>query len=501
VTTADRNALAGLAALLLVLAFAFQGTRGLWEPDEGRYAVAGINMLRGGDWLVPTVDGEHPHLSKPPMMYWALALSFRAFGVGEWAARLPGALAFVCTGLFVFGIGRRLCAARPWLPAVVWSLSFGPFVSANIVSSDALLTCFETGAVFAFVEAWSAPPGAAGGWIRLMWLIWGAAFVTKGPPGLLPLLGIAVFLATVDRKRLRDLLDPAGLLLFAVVAFTWFAVLVAQDPARLQYFLGYEVFDRVFTPIHGRNAAWYGGIVAYFPALLVGPLPWSVLAVMAAGGPKAACVGLWARARQREPQSLLLLCWFSLPFAAFVLASSRLPLYVLPLFVPLSVMLARGLAGWPWLTTRRLQIIGATTALALLASKGLVAHWHFEKDARSTAEAIAGMIDTRRFDGITFVDMPAFYGLSFYLNRPTKAVPMEPGEPAPAAATAVEDLCSEIARPRRTLFAVKERHSPRFRAGVERCGAPPPVEIGRVNRGNNRIVLFTVPPKLAAIAG
>ena len=98
-----------LVALLCLMAFAFQGTRGIWEPDEGRYSSAGINMHESGDWLIPTIDGEHPHLTKPPMTYWALAASFALLGHNEWAARLPSAIAYIGTGLFVFGLGRRLC--------------------------------------------------------------------------------------------------------------------------------------------------------------------------------------------------------------------------------------------------------------------------------------------------------------------------------------------------------------------------------------------------------
>ncbi|HET9693180.1 MAG TPA: glycosyltransferase family 39 protein, partial [Steroidobacteraceae bacterium] len=111
------RAVFGLLALLVVVGFAFQGTRGIWEPDEGRYTSVGINMYESGDWLIPTVDGEHPHLTKPPLTYWALAASFALLGHHEWAARLPSAVAFVATGLLVFGLGRRLCPARPTLPA------------------------------------------------------------------------------------------------------------------------------------------------------------------------------------------------------------------------------------------------------------------------------------------------------------------------------------------------------------------------------------------------
>ena len=81
-----------LVVLLVAMAFAFQGTRGLWDPDEGRYSSGGIHMQQSGDWLIPTVDGETPHLTKPPVTYWALAASFALLGHNEWAARLPGAL-------------------------------------------------------------------------------------------------------------------------------------------------------------------------------------------------------------------------------------------------------------------------------------------------------------------------------------------------------------------------------------------------------------------------
>jgi 4-amino-4-deoxy-L-arabinose transferase-like glycosyltransferase len=199
-----------LVALLCLMAFAFQGTRGLWEPDEGRYSSGGIHMQQGGDWLVPTVDGEQPHLTKPPLTYWALAVSFAALGHNEWAARLPGALAYVGTGLFVFGLGRRLCPRKPWLPAVVWGLSFAPAIAANVVSTDPLLVLFETAAMYAFVEAWSRQGRPARRWYLWMWLGWGLAFMTKGPPGLLPLFAMTLLLAMHDRPRMRAMASARG---------------------------------------------------------------------------------------------------------------------------------------------------------------------------------------------------------------------------------------------------------------------------------------------------
>jgi 4-amino-4-deoxy-L-arabinose transferase-like glycosyltransferase len=43
-----------IAAVTIMLAFAFQGSRGLWEPDEGGYVRHAYEMLQSGYWLMPS---------------------------------------------------------------------------------------------------------------------------------------------------------------------------------------------------------------------------------------------------------------------------------------------------------------------------------------------------------------------------------------------------------------------------------------------------------------
>jgi 4-amino-4-deoxy-L-arabinose transferase-like glycosyltransferase len=459
-----------LIALLCLMAFAFQGTRGIWEPDEGRYTAAGINMHESGDWLVPTVDGEHPHLTKPPITYWALAASFALLGHNEWGARLPGALAFIGTGLLLFGLGRRLCPSRPWLPPVIWSLSLGPVVAANVVSTDPLLTFFETLAMFAFVEAWSRDGAQTRRWYLLMWLGWGLAFMTKGPPGLLPLLASVTFLAMHDRGRLRSLFMPTGLLLFVVVAFSWFAILVAQEPARLGYFLGYEVYDRIFTSTHDRNAQWYGGLEVYLPVLLAGTLPWSVLSLVAAGGPRSTWRQWRQRLRQRQPDWLLLSYWLLVPLLVFFLARSRLHLYVLPLFVPLALMMARPLARWQGLDDRRFAWIAAITAVCLLALKSVAAHWPSDRDSRALARELSRILQLVAVEEIVFVGMHPFYGLSVYMDHHVEGIEIGENRFQYSKYVGHEDLCAEIDERESTVFGVKQSHTGMFLAAAGRCG-------------------------------
>ena len=49
------HAMATLLTLLLavLLALSFQGTRGLWGPDEGRYSNIALEMVDSGDWVTP----------------------------------------------------------------------------------------------------------------------------------------------------------------------------------------------------------------------------------------------------------------------------------------------------------------------------------------------------------------------------------------------------------------------------------------------------------------
>lgn len=67
-------------ALSLVLALAFQGSRGLWDPDEGRYSNVALQMVDSGDYLTPRRNVETMHVTKPPVTYWAIAASVNVFG-------------------------------------------------------------------------------------------------------------------------------------------------------------------------------------------------------------------------------------------------------------------------------------------------------------------------------------------------------------------------------------------------------------------------------------
>jgi hypothetical protein len=353
---------------------------------------------------------------------------------------------------------------------------------------------FETAAMLAFVEAWSRAGASRTRWALAMWLAWGLAFMTKGPPALLPLLAMVVMLIAHDRRALRSFFPVAGLLLFAVVALAWFALIVRQDPDRLGYFLGYEVYDRIFTGTHQRNSRWYQAFEIYLPMLVFGALPWWLLALIGAGGPRAAFGKLRMRVAARDREWLLLLYWFCVPLLVFFLAKSRLHLYVLPLFVPLALMLARALAHWPWLDRRRLAITSVATAVALIGLKAVAAYWPADRDARVMANAIREIVEPHDIDEIVFVDMRGFHGLQLYLGVHIESVRTGTRPMAPSRFVAEEDLCEEIAEHEHNVYALKESREPEFVASVADCAAARAHRIGDFHGDGNRIALFVIEP-------
>ena len=77
--SANWKSLALVAAFAFVNAAAFQGSRGLYETTEGRYAECARETMLTGDWDDPVLDG-HPHWSKPPLTYAAIMAGTRLCG-------------------------------------------------------------------------------------------------------------------------------------------------------------------------------------------------------------------------------------------------------------------------------------------------------------------------------------------------------------------------------------------------------------------------------------
>ncbi|NBC32387.1 MAG: phospholipid carrier-dependent glycosyltransferase [Alphaproteobacteria bacterium] len=200
--------------------------RGL-HYEEGRRALAAMNMLAEGNWLLPAVL-DVPYLNKPPLLPWLIAGAGWLLGaVGEWAVRLPPLLATLAGGLLVYGLAARLGGRTAGLfGAAAFLLSPMILEKAAVGETDVTVTV----TLFAgFLLWWLAAEGGrvpAWAWAGCA-LCLALAALAKGP---IPLAFFAVGVGGMSllAGRARDLLPLAGALSAALLALGAWALAVYE---------------------------------------------------------------------------------------------------------------------------------------------------------------------------------------------------------------------------------------------------------------------------------
>ncbi|HWO42727.1 MAG TPA: glycosyltransferase family 39 protein [Candidatus Eisenbacteria bacterium] len=345
------------SALLLLVLFVFfhnLGGAALFEPDEGRNAEVAREILATGDWVTPHYDFV-PRLDKPIPYYWAVALCYKLFGVSEWSARFPSAVAaLACVlltsalALTIFGFWEALWSGLILTTGVEF------FVLARTVILDMTLAFFLTLALCAFY--WAATRSRALPKRRLyllMYLAIGVAALLKGPIGII--LPALVILSYGFHTRKWFLLNEmhliSGAALSLVLASSWYLWAEMKNPGYLRYFFLEENILRFLTADVGHSQPGY----YFFAVLSIGFLPWTLLLTLVVRD-------CWER--PLDDATVFLANWVVVPLLFFSLSNSKLPHYVLPVYPPLSIIAGRSLhrilrdpratRGWvlslPWVT-------------------------------------------------------------------------------------------------------------------------------------------------------
>lgn len=432
-----------LLFLTLAIAFAFQGSRGLYETSEGRYGESAREMVETGKYLVPTLD-YRPHWTKPPLAYWLMAAGMKLLGANDWGVRLFHAIAFCCSVFLVIAMGVTLWDRSTGLLAgLIYATSPFPVAGACTLTTDALLTLWELAAVLCYLLACrERPTGNGRGWMIAMWACWGLGFLTKGPPALLPLLPITIY--HLRRKSGPRLADPWGLLLFFVLGSSWYVVVSLLHPGLLTYFLHDEVAGRVLSnEVH--NAEWYQPFTLYLPVLLGAAGPWLYWGVKTCQ--QEGLLGykkLWARLRDGSKGSFLLL-WFLAPFIIFCLVKSRLPLYILPLYAPIALAIARGMArdlpDAPEAHSRRVVLVAVVMTIILVGGKAVTAYLPSPLNMRQLYEQYLLVTKDSKAEVFLYNDAK-LHGLQFYLQG--KGRRLSPTGQEPWAKARLSDTLAEI---------------------------------------------------------
>lgn len=438
-------------ALLVGIRLLSLGLYPLTDNTEARYAEIGRVMAALGDWVTPWYDAGVPFWGKPPLSFWATALSFQVFGVNEFAARLPHFLAALGVGWLMWGWARR---AAPQIALTAVALLGGSslmLVASGAVMTDMMLTLGTTLALRGFWLGLQGDPARRGTERWLLFVGLAVGLLAKGPL-MLVLAGVPLGLWSLFSGQLgrvwRDLPWVRGLLLTGVLAAPWYVLAEWRTPGFLNYFLVGEHWHRFVTPGWGgdrygvAHSAARGSIWVY---ALVAVLPWSVLLP----------IGAWRQRRQTEKSVIekaptpssqhYLLLWALTPLVFFTMAGNILWTYVLPTLAPLALFSAHWLhARWPAASINRLLTLGLGASALLFAAFVAGLNTATAEDWHTTRQLVAHHAQLAPTNG----------GLTFYPMRPYSAAFYSRGHATEV--THLPDLRARLDEPRGVL-AMKQR--------------------------------------------
>jgi len=331
------------------------------------------NMLDSGDWVIAHLDGV-PYIEKSPVIYWLIAISYRIFGVHDWAARIPVALAAVLLAWVACRYGRWAFGERAgYYAGVVLATCVGLFLFTRIQIPDVMLTLSVCLAFWAFQRATDPEEAHSSLWAAVLAASLGVGVMLKGLIALvLPGGGIFLYLGLTrqlfSREMWKRLRVVSGAAIFLAIAAPWHILATLRMPPYLDFtmhsgpgeyhgfFWFYFMNEHVLRFLNLRYPRDYNTVprLAFWGLHLVWLFPWSVYF--------PAVARLDFKPRDRAGQTrLLALCWtlFLLIFFTF---STTQEYYSMPIYPALALLLGSAMAridSWTLWGTRVLGLISA----------------------------------------------------------------------------------------------------------------------------------------------
>lgn len=341
-----------LALLLLAWLVSYAGGMfqpGLLDDADSVHAEAAREMVLRHDWVTLHINGVR-YLEKAPLMYWAVASSFKVFGIHDWSVRLPLVLAVgaLIWGTFVFG--RRFFGDLGGFYAAL-AIATGPgiYIYTRFLIPDALVALWLELGLFFFLVGYEEknPP---------RWACWGLAaavalnVLTKG---LIGLVFVALIIFTFlwilrDLHYLKKMRLVSSSLVFLLIAAPWHVLAAIRNPAQPDspekgFLWEYFVNEHFLRYLNQRIPHDYDKVplLIFWALAIVWLIPWSAFLIPALRQVRVRLQVLRERLDARGRTNLLLLIWAG-AILLFFSFSSRQEYYSLPAVPALALLIG----GW-----------------------------------------------------------------------------------------------------------------------------------------------------------
>jgi 4-amino-4-deoxy-L-arabinose transferase-like glycosyltransferase len=316
----------------------------LFDDADSAHAEAAREMLTRHDWVTLHQDGIR-YLEKAPLPYWAMAVSFRLFGITEWTARLTQGLSVLVLLLLLFQIGRKFLSPEAgFWAAVVTATSFGPYLFTRILIPDVMVGLWLSLGFYVFLLGWQAQQPSR-------FACWGLAasvalnVLTKSLIGLVfPCAIILVFLFLMgDLRHLRKMRLFSSSVVFLAIAAPWHVLAALRNPPAGQSkgFLWFYFVNEQFLRYLGKRYPMDYGKVPLFlfwGLLLIWLLPWSAFLPQALMQVRFRLREMSDRRDVSQAAALLFFIWAAV-ILVFFSFSTRQEYYVAPALPALALLL------------------------------------------------------------------------------------------------------------------------------------------------------------------
>lgn len=353
----------------------------LMDDVDASQAQIAKTMLVSGDWVTARLDGV-VFLEKAPLKYWLTAICYKMFGVHDWAARLPGALAAIALAWVVVRFGRWAFSPRiGFYAGLILSTCVGLFLFTRIVIPDVILTLSITLSVWSFLRVLDESERHPRLWAYIFSATLAAGMLIKGLIGVVFPLGIAfvylLFTGQLFNFKLYKRFHPiSGFFLFLLLAAPWHILAILRNPPYFDFtihdawgryrgfFWFYFINDQVLRFFNARHPRDYNTVprLAFWLLHLVWLFPWSVYCVSA--------IRLRFRSVDRAGRTLLMtLCWSGLILLFFTFSTTQ-EYYSMPIYPALAFLLAAGLTAggktMEWSTKVLAILLSVATIVAVV---------------------------------------------------------------------------------------------------------------------------------------
>ncbi len=345
---------------LVLLWIPWLGETLFYSKGEPREAIVAVSMIQSGDWILPVSCGSDiPY--KPPFLAWliaGLAMLFNGGEVNEFISRLPSAIAAIALVLGGYGWARRIRGERFALyMAVILATSVEFYRAAIACRVDMVLTACMVGAMYVLFQVLEHRGRDNFGRYLLATLLLTCAVLTKGPVGaLLPCLVIGLYFLFRGERFFPTLGRMAALCVasFIVPAVWYYYAWLSGGPEFLQL-VWEENFQRLAGSMPYESHVkpfWYN-----FVTLIIGMLPWTLLAAMSLSAAKRLV------SQPFKPAGMLAVTAIVVITVFYCIPASKRSVYLLPVYP----FLAYGVASIAETLVETRVNLAYTRTLAIIA--------------------------------------------------------------------------------------------------------------------------------------